>query len=93
LIGYGGKEVNALDKTEIPISFGEGSNFRTEDILFDVVDMDYPYNAIFGRGVLNKFGAIPHHGYLCMKMPGPEGVIKVLGDQKMAQGIEVGNTP
>jgi hypothetical protein len=48
LIGFGGKEANALGKTEIPMSFGEDSNFRTEDILFDVVDMDYPYNAIFG---------------------------------------------
>jgi hypothetical protein len=28
-----------------------------------------------------------------MKMPGPKGVIKVLGDQKMARRIEVGSTP
>lgn len=54
--------------------------------------MIYPYNAIFGRGVLNRFRAIPHHGYLCMKMPSPERVITVLGDQQVARRIEMGNT-
>jgi hypothetical protein len=64
-----------------------------EDITFDVVDINYPYNAIFGRGVLNTFGAIPHHAYLCIKMPSLGGVITVLGDQQVAHRIEVGNTP
>ena len=92
MIGFGGKSINAFGKLQIPVSFGEGSNFQTEDITFDVVDMSYPYNAIFRRRVLNKFSVAPHHGYLCMKMPSPRGVISVLGDQQMARRIEVGYT-
>ena len=93
MLGFGGNAINALGKITIPVSFGEGTNFWMEDITFDVVDINYPYNAIFGRGVLNTFGAIPHHAYLCMKMPGPGGVITVLGDQRVTRRIEVGITP
>ena len=92
LLGFGGNAINALGKITIPVSFGEGTNFWTEDITFDVVDINYPYNAIFGWRVLNTFGAILHHAYLCMKMLGPGGIITVLGDQLVARRIEVGIT-
>jgi len=60
LIGFGGKRVNALGKITLPVSFGDLSNPKTESITFDVVEMNYPYNAIFGRGLINKFEAIVH---------------------------------
>jgi len=53
-----------------------------------VVDLDYPYNAIFGRGFLNKFNAAAHMGLLCMKIPALHGVITVHGSQKEARNIE-----
>ena len=34
------------------ITFGEGNTQRTELITFDVVDITYPYNAIFGRNTI-----------------------------------------
>ena len=43
----------------------------------DVVEMPYPYRAILGRGTINKFEAIVHQLYLCMKIPAPTGVITV----------------
>jgi hypothetical protein len=43
--------------------------------------MVYPYNAIMGRGSINKFEAVIHGLYLCMKIPGPQGVISVYDDQ------------
>lgn len=61
------------------MSFGLGEYARTEDITFDVVDTPYQYNPIFERRLLNTFYAVPHHSFLCMKMPGPRGIIKVLG--------------
>ncbi|XP_066163720.1 uncharacterized protein [Oryza sativa Japonica Group] len=61
-----------------------GENRREEQILFDVVDIPYNYNAIFGRATLNKFEAISHHNYLKLKMPGPTGVIVVKGLQPSA---------
>ena len=55
---------------------------------FDVVDLCYPYNAIFGRGFANKFNAAIHMGYLCMKMPALHRIITVHCSQKEARNIE-----
>lgn len=46
-----------------------------------------------GRGFLNKFEAIVHQTYLCMKMPAAKGIITGHGDQQMARNIERGITP
>ena len=91
--GFGGKRVNALGKITLPVSFGDLSNPRTESITFDVAEMNYPYNAIFGRGLINKFEAIVHQRYLCMKMPASKGVITVRGNQQLARHIERGVAP
>ncbi|CAO2206724.1 unnamed protein product [Urochloa humidicola] len=37
LIGFGGTTVKALGKLSLPVSFGDPSNPRTEQITFDVV--------------------------------------------------------
>ena len=50
--------------------------------------MDYPYTAIFGRGVLNKFEMVIKQSYLCMKMPSPFGIITVHIDQPTSRQIE-----
>jgi hypothetical protein len=55
LCGFGGKQVVALGKITIPITFGYVHNTRTEQVVFDIVDMDFPYNAIIRRGILNAF--------------------------------------
>ena len=55
LFGFGGKKIDALGKKAILVSFAEGEKVCIETITFDIVNMDYPYTAIFGRGVLNKF--------------------------------------
>jgi hypothetical protein len=66
---------------------------RTEYITFDVVDMLYPYNAIFGRGLLNNFKAVLRSAYLCLKVPATFGVITVFDSQKEDRNIERGFTP
>jgi hypothetical protein len=50
--------------------------------------MVYLYNAIMGRGSINKFEAAIHGLYLCMKIPGPQGAITVYGNQQAARNIE-----
>jgi hypothetical protein len=50
--------------------------------------MVYPYNAIMGRGSINKFEAAIHGLYLCMKIPGPQGAITVYSNQQAARNIE-----
>jgi hypothetical protein len=50
--------------------------------------MVYPYNAIMGRGSINKFEAAIHELYLCMKIPGPQGTITIYGNQQTSCNIE-----
>jgi hypothetical protein len=57
-------------------------------VTFDVVDLYYPYNAIFGRGFANKFNTAIHMGYLCMKMSAFHGIITIHSSQKEARNIE-----
>jgi hypothetical protein len=75
----------ALDKITMPITFDYVHNTRTEQVVFDIVDMEYPYNAIIGRGMLNAFEAILHPAYLCMKIPSEQGPIDVHGSQEAAR--------
>nr|AAX96424.1 retrotransposon protein, putative, Ty3-gypsy sub-class [Oryza sativa Japonica Group] len=84
LRGFGGEAVQVLGQALLLIAFGSGENGREEQILFDVVDIPYNYNAIFGRATLNKFEAVSHHNYLKLKMPSPAGVIVVKGLQSSA---------
>jgi hypothetical protein len=50
--------------------------------------MEYPYNAIIGRGTLNAFEAILHPAYLCMKIPLEQGPIAIHGSQEAARMAE-----
>jgi hypothetical protein len=50
------------------VTFSYVHNIITKDITFDIVDMEYPYNAIIDKGTLNAFEAILHLPYLCMKI-------------------------
>jgi hypothetical protein len=88
LYGFGGKGTFPVGKIELPLSFGVAPNARSEQVTFDIVDMVYPYNAIMGWGSINKFEASIHGLYLCMKIPGPLGVITVYDNQQTARNIE-----
>jgi hypothetical protein len=57
-------------------------------VTFDVVDLYYLYNVIFGRGFANKFNTAIHMGYLCMKMLALHGIITIHRSQKEARNIE-----
>ena len=72
----------------MPITFGYVHNTRTEKVVFDNVDMDYPYNAIIGRGTLKAFEEILHPTYLCMKILADQGPIAVHGSQEAARRAE-----
>jgi hypothetical protein len=88
LYGFGGKGTILVGKIELPLSFGVAPNARSEQITFDIIDMVYPYNAIMGRGSINKFEAAIHGLYLYMKILGPQGAIIVHGNQQTARNIE-----
>jgi hypothetical protein len=87
LYGFGGKGTFLVGKIELPLSFGVAPNARSEQVTFDIVDMVYPYNAIMGRGSINKFEVAIHDLYLCMKIPGPQGAITVYGNHHRAHRV------
>jgi hypothetical protein len=73
------KELRPWEKISLPVSFRDQQNARTEYVTFDVVDLYYPYNTIFGRGFMNKFNTAIHMGYLYMKLLALHGVITIHG--------------
>jgi hypothetical protein len=88
LYGFGGRQIVALEKITMPITFSYVHNTRTEQVVFDIVDMEYPYNATIGRGILNAFEEILHPAYLCMRIPSDQGPIVVYGSQEAARRVE-----
>ena len=45
----------------LPVTFGGELNYRTEKIVFDVLDLPFMYNGIIGRPALAKFMATSHY--------------------------------
>jgi hypothetical protein len=88
LCGFRGWQIVALGKITMSVTFGYVHNTRNEQVVFDIVDMEYPYNAIIGRGTLNAFEAILHPAYLCMKIRSKQGPIVVHGSQEAARRAE-----
>jgi hypothetical protein len=93
LYRFGRKRIEPVRAITLPVSFGTPKNPCTEYITFDVVDMTHPYNAIFGRGLLNKFETALHSAYLCLKILATFGVITIFASQQEARNIEKGFAP
>ena len=72
-----GKQAMPLGQIDLPVTFGDETNFRTETLTFEVADFPGSYHVILGRPCYVKFMAIPNYTYLKLKMPGPRGVITV----------------
>jgi hypothetical protein len=76
--------VYPLGSITLPVTFETEENFRTENVQFDVAEVNLPFNAIIGRLALYRFMAIAHYGYLVLKMSSPAGVLTVQGDRPAA---------
>jgi hypothetical protein len=63
----------------LSVTFGTIENFRTESVLFDVVEVSLPFNAILGRPALYQFMVVVHYRYLVLKMSSPNGILKIRG--------------
>jgi hypothetical protein len=72
-----GKRALPLGQIDLPVTFGDPSNFRKETLTFKVVGFCSTYHIMLGRPCYVKFMAIPNYTYLKLKMPGPNGVITV----------------
>ncbi|KAI5013701.1 hypothetical protein ZWY2020_040587 [Hordeum vulgare] len=66
-----------IGQVHLSVNFGERQNYHTEVIVFDVVHIHMPYNAILEYPTLAKFMAVVHNGYNVLKMPGSGGIITI----------------
>jgi hypothetical protein len=80
----GPQPVYLLGSIALPVTFGTEENFRTENVQFDVVEVNLPFNAIIGRPALYRCMAIAHYGYLVLKMSSLAGVLTVRGNRPAA---------
>jgi hypothetical protein len=83
-----GKAAYPIGRVCQPVTFGTKENFRTEYLTFEVWDFRSSYHAILGRPMFAKFMVIPHHTYLIMKMPTPNGILSVLQDIMVSYNCE-----
>jgi hypothetical protein len=83
-----GKAAYPIGRVCLPVTFGTEENFCIEYLTFEAADFRPSYHAIFGRPMLAKFMAIPHHTYLIMKIPTPNGVLSVLRDIMVSYNCE-----
>jgi hypothetical protein len=82
--GVGPDPVYPVGTITLPVTFGTEDNFRTENVQFEVAEVNLPFNAIIGRPALYRFMAVAHYGYLVLKMPSPAGVLTVQSDRAAA---------
>ncbi|XP_066317456.1 uncharacterized protein [Miscanthus floridulus] len=71
------KQAMPLGQIDLPITFGDPSNYRTETLIFEVVGFLGTFHAILGRPCYAKFMVVPNYTYLKLKISGPGGIITV----------------
>ena len=72
-----GVEANSRSSVVLEVTFGSPGNSRSEELLFIIAPFQSSYHALLGRMDFARFNALPHYGYLTLKMPGSRGVITV----------------
>jgi hypothetical protein len=72
-----GKHAMPVGQIDLPVTFGDPFNYRTETLTFEVVGFRGTYHAILGRPCYAQFMTVPNYTYLKLKMSGPNGIITV----------------
>ena len=78
------REARCAGKITLDVVFGTPENYRSEEITFQVAPFNSGYHALLGREAFTIFQAIPHYGYMKLKMPGPNGIITLTSDPDIA---------
>ena len=84
-----GKQAVPLGQIDLPVTFRDPTNYRTETLTFEVARFHGTYHAILGHLCYVKFMAVPNYTYLKLKMPGLCGVITVGTSFQRAYKCEV----
>ena len=84
-----GKQSMPLGQIDLPVTFRDPSNYRTETLTFEVVGFHETYHAILGRQCYTKFMAVPNYTYLKQKNAKTIGVITIGTSLQHANECEV----
>ena len=74
------QEARCAGKITLDVVFGTLENYRSEEITFQVAPFSSGYHTLLGWEAFTIFQAIPHYGYMKLKMLGPNGIITVASD-------------
>ena len=55
-----GVEARCMGSITLEVVFGYPVNFRSEELIFDIVPFRSGYHALLGRTAFAKFNAVPH---------------------------------
>ena len=78
------QEARCTGKITLDVVFGTPDNYRSKEITLQVAPFSSGYHALLGREAFTIFQAIPHYGYMKLKMPGPNGIITLASDPDIA---------
>ena len=81
-------EAQCSGKITLDVVFGTPENYRAEEITFQVAPFSSGYDALLGRDAFSRFQAIPHYGYMKLKMPGSNRIITISSDPDKALRAE-----
>ena len=83
-----GVEAGCTGSITLEVVFGSPDNFRSEELIFDIVPFCSGYHTLLGRTTFARFNAVPHYAYLKLNMRGPHGVITVNGNTERSLRTE-----
>ena len=83
-----GVEARCTGSITLEVVFGSPDNFRSKELIFDIVSFRSGYHALLRQTAFARFNAVPHYAYLKLKMPGPQGVITVNGNTEHSLRME-----
>ena len=64
-----GVEARCMGSITLEVVFGSPDNFRSKDLIFDIVPFRSGYHTLLGRTAFAHFNAVLHYAYLKLKMP------------------------
>jgi hypothetical protein len=85
----GPQPVYPFGSIALPVTLGTEENVCMENVLFDVAEVNLPFNAIIGRPALYRFMAIDHYGYLVLTVRGDRAIVLVAVEKLQALATEV----
>ena len=56
-----GVEANYTGSVTLDVVFGSPDNFRSEELIFDIVPFHSGYHALLGRTTFARFNVVPHY--------------------------------